>query len=82
MKEMVIVCRANTYCIHVIKIEIHFTSHIFGARFDFSMDTCHISPQCELGVVPLTRVVSDFVVIREKLHWMLSRGLLFALWLS
>lgn len=29
MKEMVIVCRANTYCIHVIKIEIHFTSHIF-----------------------------------------------------
>lgn len=26
---MVIVCRANTYCIHVIKIEIHFTSHIF-----------------------------------------------------
>ena len=29
MKEMVIVCSTNSYCIHVIKVEIHFTGHIF-----------------------------------------------------
>ena len=35
---------------------------IFGVRAVFSMDVCHLFPQCKLAVIPLIGGVTDVVV--------------------
>ena len=39
-------------------------SNSFGARAVFSMDACHIFPQCVLAVIPLIGGVIGLVVTR------------------
>ena len=36
----------------------------FGKRKVFSMDVCHLFPQCLLAIIPLLGGVTDVVVIR------------------
>ena len=42
--------------------------NIFGARSVFSMDACHLFPQCVLAISPLLAGVTAVVVIRESLQ--------------
>lgn len=48
-------------------------SNIFVARVGFSIDGCHVFPQCKLAIIPLT--VGDWCCGIQNLQWMLSRNL-------
>ena len=44
---------------------LHVNSLIFfGVKAVFSMDACHVFPQCILAVIPLIGGVTDVVVTR------------------
>ena len=45
--------------------------NIFGARAVFSMDACHLFPQCVLALIPLIRGCHWWCG-DQRLHWMLS----------
>ena len=51
---------------------------LFGTRAIFSIDVCHLFPQCVLAIIPLIGGVTDLVT--RVLHT--ERGLFFALWVS
>ena len=50
---------------------------IFGARAVFSMDACHLFPQCMLAVIPLIGDVTDVVVTRACTRYCV--GLIYSL---